>query len=156
MGRISIIHDIEFIEATLLNEEYNNISTDEPIEIKAKLKKNNKRLRESQFTVLISNSSDIRVLNYISKPIDLSMYTDFFTIKMKLSCHGLPKGKYNIQLATGIKNFATGTQNYDIVKDVLSFEIKKFKKNLDKEYLEWNKNWALVLHDQELIDISIL
>ena len=151
-----IIHDVEFIEATLLNEEYYNISTDEPIEIEAKLRKNNKRLKESQFTVLISNSSDIRVLNYISNPVDLSLYEDYFTIRMKLSYHGLPKGKYNVQLATGIKNFATGTQNYDVVKDVLSFEIKKYKKNIDKEYLEWNKNWALVLHDQELIDISIL
>ena len=148
--------DIEMKEVSLLNSDPSAIATNEPLELEILMKRNTSRLKECQYSVVISDSLDLKVLNVVSKLTEIPQDTDLFKVKLKISEHGLPKGKYGISIAVGKKNFVETNINYDVAMNLLSFEIKYVDGANKIEYGVWNSTWGMVLHNQECIETSIV
>jgi len=148
--------DIEMKEVSLLNSDPSAIATNEPLELEILMQRNTSRLKECQYSVVISDSLDLKVLNVVSKLTEIPQDTGLFKVKLKISEHGLPKGKYGISIAVGKKNFVETNINYDVAMNLLSFEIKYVDGANKIEYGVWNSNWGMVLHNQECIETSIV
>lgn len=148
--------DIEMKEISLLNKDPSSLATNEPIELVILMKQNTTRLKECQYSVVITNSSDVKVLNIISKLTEIPQDKELFKVKLKITEHGLPKGKYRISIAVGLKNFTEANINYDVAMYLLSFEVKYVDIESKMEYSAWDKTWGLILHNQECIESSIV
>ncbi len=156
MHAANCFKDIEIIKAKLLNNIY-EVATDEPIEIELTLKRNHLLRKECQYSVVIKDTTDMCPVSYISSLEPVPQDKEKYKIRISLLQHGLPKGIYKIGFNVGIKNYAVGTQHYDIIPcGVLSFEVKYMKKAEQLEYLNWRKNSCYVLHDKELINVDFV
>lgn len=148
--------DIEMKEVSLLNSDPSAIATNEPLELEILMKRNTSRLKECQYSVIITDTSDLRVLNIISKLTKIPQNVENFKVRLKINHHGLPKGKYRISIAAGLKNFSKANINYDVATDLLSFEIKYVDVESRMEYSAWDKTWGMILHNQECIESHIV
>ena len=153
---VGVKQDIEMKEISILNKDPSAIATNEPLELELLMKRNTSRLKECQYSVVITDISDLKVLNIVSKLTEIPQDTDVFKVKIKITEHGLPKGKYTINIAVGRKNYEEANVNYDVAMNLLSFEIKYVDVISKKEYGTWNKSWGIILHNQECIETSIV
>lgn len=149
------LREIEFLEAKLLNNP-EIVGNDEPILLEIKLKRNNKKIKECQYTINFIDDADILVESFITSCIPVPQEKDIFSLRLKISNHGLTKRCYHISLVAGLKDFSLGARNYDIVRNVLSFRIKYYKKNQNKEYLFWDRSWGAVVHNDENVNVQFI
>lgn len=150
-----VIHDVEMQEIRLLNSSPESIASDEPIEIELSLKKNSDRRTECQYSVVITDNSDVKILNIVSETTPIPRDRDTFKVHLTVFPHGLPKGRYKIHIAVGKKDFSQALINYDIAFDLLSFEVKYITKAEKKEYLNYERTWGMILHNKECITARI-
>lgn len=141
----TLLREIEFIETKLLNNPH-EMGNDEPITIEIKLKRNDRSIKECQYTVAICDDTDTQIETFITNPIEVPQNKNEFALRLEISSHGLTKRRYYINLLAGIKDFSIGSRNYDRVENVLSFEVIYYQKRFNKEYLLWNKNWCPIVH----------
>ena len=153
---VGVKQDIEMKEISILNKDPSAIATNEPLELELLMKRNTSRIKECQYSVVITDISDLKVLNIVSKLTEIPQDIDVFKVKIKITEHGLPKGKYTINIAVGRKNYEEANVNYDVAMNLLSFEIKYVDVISKKEYGTWNKSWGIILHNQECIETSIV
>ena len=78
-----------------------------------------------------------------------------YTVNLKIDHHGLPNGRYKINIAIGKKDFSGALINYDIAFDLLSFEIKYITQRENKEYFGYNRSGGLILHNKENISVLV-
>lgn len=148
-------HDIEFKEVWLLNENVDSIATDECLRIKILMARNNGKKSACQYSVIITDVTDVKILNIVSNIVKIPQGKDKYFVNLTLSNLGLPQGRYKIQLAAGIKEFDKANVNFDVVFDVLSFEIKYLNSSLKNEYCAWNRSWGIILHNKECINAVV-
>lgn len=148
--------DVEFEEVTLLNQDNESMATDEALRIQIKMKRNNSKKEECQYSVIITDVNDVKILNNVSKKLPIPQDRDEYFVNINLHHLGLPKGRYKVHLAAGIKDFDTANVNYDIVFDVLSFEVKYLSQIQKNHYCSWERDWGIILHNQECIDAEII
>lgn len=153
---VGVKQDIEMKEISILNKDPSAIATNEPLELELLMKRNTSRIKECQYSVVITDISDLKVLNIVSKLTEIPQDIDVFKVKIKITEHGLPKGIYTINIAVGRKNYEEANVNYDVAMNLLSFEIKYVDVISKKEYGTWNKSWGIILHNQECIETSIV
>ena len=149
----TFLREIEFLEAKLLNNPH-EMGNDEPINIEIKLKRNDKSIKECQYTIAICDDTDTQIETFITNPIEVPQTDNEFTLRLEISSHGLTKRRYYINLLAGTKDFSIGSRNYDRVENVLSFEVVYYQKRFNKEYLLWNKNWCPIVHHGDNIIIE--
>ena len=154
-NRNNYLQEIEFKEATLLNDP-KEVANNEPIEIIAKVKINSHNITSCQYTISIKDENDVIVAGFLTDNIPIPLNKDYISIKFKINCHGLTKGKYNVDLVAGTKDFSRGFRNYDSVQNVLSFEVKYYDYKGKKDFIVWKKNWGNILHNNELIDYELI
>lgn len=150
-----VLHDIEMLEARLLNADATEMATDEPLQIELLVRRNSQRHTACQYSVVITDSTDVKILNVVSQPTPIPTDADCYKVVLTLKNLGLPRGRYKVHLAIGEKDFAKALKNYDIAFDLLSFEIKYIHSKSKEEYAQWNRNWGIILHNQENIDVEI-
>ncbi len=152
---VGIEQDLEIKEVSLLNQEPNAMATNEPIELEILMNRNKFRQKESQYSVIITDVSDIRVVNFVSEMMPVPQNVDRYKVRLKIYLHGLPKGRYKIHIAVGKKDFGEANINYDVAMNLLSFEIKYVEYADKKEYSAWNRSWGVILHNKECIESRI-
>jgi lipopolysaccharide transport system ATP-binding protein len=133
--------DLEFIEAEMLNEDIEHLATDEPLEFRVKLKRNNPSTKH--FTIgshIVSSEGNCEVTTI--SPIFSVPPKTFFEVYLKIKEHSLAKGMYTLYFNTGIKATSSGTTDYDIVKNVLFCQITRKKFASQESYTEWQKSWG--------------
>lgn len=153
--RGAFLREIEFLEAKLLNDP-KTVGNNEPIELEIKLKQNANDIERCQYTVNFIDDADMLVESFITAPVPVPKNENIYTVRLKVSNHGLTKRCYHISLVAGLKDFSIGARNFDIVRNVLSFEVSYYQKNPDKEYLMWHRNWGAVVHNNENISIEVI
>lgn len=149
------LREIEFLEARLLNNP-ETVGNDEPIVLEIKLRKNSCKIKECQYTINFIDDADLLVESFITECIPVPQDLDVFSLHLKIFNHGLTKRCYSISLVAGIKDFSLGARNYDIVRNVLSFNIKYYQKKQNKEYLFWHRSWGAVVHSNENIEVQLI
>ena len=140
-SRFSVVKDLEYVEARLLNESF-SLATDEPIEVMLKIKRNNKSIKQFQAGMLITDEQDERVGSFTGPLLEIPQDRDSFEIKIFLCSHNLAPGSYKLDFNIGLKDFTIGAKDYDIVLNVLSFQIKYIDSKTKSEYLFWSKGWG--------------
>lgn len=150
------LRDVEMIEVKMLNENPFSMATDEPIEIELTMKRNTNRKNECQYSVIITDVTDVKIMNVVSNMEQIPQDKSVYKVHIYVYQHGLPKGRYKINMAVGLKNFGGALSNYDVAYDLLSFEIKYLHKNTQIEYASWDRSWGIVLHNQECITTEII
>lgn len=150
----AFLREIEFLEARLFNDPQ-KVGNNEPIELEIKLKQNTNRIESCQYTVNFTDDADVLVESFITAPIPVPKNKSKYTVRLKVSNHGLTKRCYHISFVAGLKDFSVGARNFDIVRNVLSFEISYYQKNPDKKYLMWYRDWGAVVHNNENIDAEV-
>ena len=151
-----VLHDVEMMEVFLKNENPDEIATDEPLDIEILMKRNSNKRSDCQYSVVITDSSDTKILNVVSEILPIPQDREFFNVRLSVFQHGLPKGKYKVHIAVGKKDFAKALINYDIAFDLLSFEVKYITKESKQEYSAWDKSYGIILHNKECISASII
>ena len=145
--RAHFMKEIEILEVKLLDSPQ-EIGNDQPINLEIKLKRNNHKTKLCQFSVIFLDDSDTQIAEFITNPINVPQDREIFYTRIKVMNHGFTKRAFNIRLIAGLKDFAMGSKNYDIVDNVLSFEVTYYNKNEKKEFLQWERNWGAILHNK--------
>ena len=151
-----VVHDVEMMEVRLLNEHAAEMATDEPLQLELLMKRNNSHHTTCQYSVVITDATDVKILNVVSRPMSIPQDVDTYKVQLTLDHLGLPKGRYKIHIAIGEKDFAKALKNYDIAFDLLSFEIKYIHSIQKDEYAQWHHSWGTILHNQENIQAQII
>ena len=126
-------------------EKYNNgFSTQEPIAITFKLKGNKDTANFHVGGI---------VLDFEDRPIGIFFGDDSLQIKrgevkdvtIVIKDHNLSIGKYYLNVGTGKGNHITGVVDFDIVNNVLNFEIDEFDKDKQLGFAKWYSAWGNIL-----------
>ncbi len=135
--------DVEVLTVKF-EKESNNFSTKDPISITFKLKGNKDT---DHFHV-----GGI-VLDFEDRPIGIFFGEDILCIKkgeikdvtLMINNHNLSVGKYYVNAGTGKGNHITGVADFDIVNNVLDFEIDEFDKDQQLGFAKWYSAWGNIL-----------
>lgn len=149
-----LLKELEIIEATIENEDIENMSTDEPICVTLRIKINNSRITKFTVGSHIINSADVAVVTTISPVMDCSDYKDFYNVRMIISNHNLVAGSYKMYFNIGIKDVTLGVRDFDVVKNVLAFRISYKNQVGHIPYVAWQKGWGS--HCVESVEYSFL
>lgn len=141
-----LIKEVEFMDAKLLNVDPYNIANDEPLEVEFSIKRNKLQLETCQYSFIIVNQHDENIINAVTKPLDIPKGKEVFKVRLRLSNHGLPKGRYRIDFAAALKDLANGSHNYDVVRNVLSFEVNFLEKEKGSSFIFWDPKIGHILH----------
>jgi len=133
--------EIEIIHAKLLNENY-HIATNEKLIFEIDMIKHKKNVDEFSFEVMINNQSDVRVGSFISKITKAPKETGKFSINIELRDHNLAKGKYQISFNVGLKDINAGLKDFDVVHNVLFFEVIYSDFLTKTPIVLWKEDWG--------------
>ena len=61
-------------------------------------------------------------------------------------------GYYTISFSLGSGNASCGETNYDVVHQIIGFEIDKIKKNTDLFYAKWDYSWGNIFFETKTIE----
>ena len=147
--------DLEIIEAELLNEDAENIATDEPLVFRVFIHKNNHKREKFQYNTQFFDVKDNVVSYYNSDYIDISNVPDDFTIEVVIPVPGLPKGRYYVKMETIMTDMQTCVC-FDSCYNVLSFEVTQITKNGPVYYQNWYPEWGLRVHKSNEFDVKLV
>lgn len=145
--------EIEFKEAWILNDNPAEMANDEPLKIRLRIKRNS-FVSKSQFAVGIINELNTCVAYYHPQVLDIPDKDDFY-VNMTIPYPALARGIYRLRFDAIISNYDQAGIHYDLITDVLSFNIKYVHKEKKDEFLRWDSSWGLTLNENHGIDIIL-
>jgi hypothetical protein len=92
--------------------------------------------------------------SYLSEYMDLSKIPagDTFVWKVKIEHHNLVRGRYAVCFNVGLKDIQLGNKDYDIVHNVLVFNVLYVNKKTQELYSYWpDYNGCLLFQGTDLI-----
>ena len=101
--------------------------------------------------MMINDSLGNRVGSFISPVLECT-YKEF-TGRISISKHNLAKGKYFLCFNVGLKTEDYQYMDYDIVYNVLSFEIAYIDSKSRKEIQLWRNGWGNIQFQQGLFEV---
>lgn len=132
--------DLEIVEAEMLNN-VNEIATNEPLKIRLTIKRNSEKIKEFTVGSHILDSSEQCVGTTVS-PVFSAPAKELFHIVLSISHHNLVKGHYSLAFNVGLKVLSTGLRDYDVVKNVLAFDVLYQSEEKKEPYSLWQKDWG--------------
>ncbi len=147
--------DVEFLEVALLNDNPNELATDEPLRFSAKFR-NNANVKEFQCNMIIQDAEGVHVAFYTSDLISVPEGSDIFSIEITIPKPALPKGKYYVRFEAGLQTPSTSPYPMDFLREVLSFNISYVHRDFHDEYLYWEPWWGVRWHEKEEYKIRII
>lgn len=144
--------DLEIIETEMLNN-VSEVAADEPLTIKMSIRRNNKKIKEFTVGLHIKDTLDQCVGTSVSRVFSVPD-KDVFQVSMIVSNHNLVKGHYVLNLNIGLKVLSAGLRDYDVVKNVLAFDVLYQSMETKEPFSLWQKNWGN--HLLNAIDYEVL
>ena len=149
INRIPCGREVEFEELELIHCQYKMIPSGDPINIRIKIK-GNEKVSSFRFGITISQMDGMAVGNAFSHE-NLSIErgeTSEFTLQLKDP--SLAPGKYYCGLSIGTGNHKTGIRDFDIVLEVLHFEMLPASGEAGT-LGTWNPNWGAICFPAPLV-----
>lgn len=131
-----VLLEMEYLEIRMLND-VNNMSNEEPIHIQAKVRRNAQKIKHCQFGVVIKNQADECPCACYSNVVELPEKGDIFDVDILVPNHNLVKGTYSINMNISINDYAANIRDYDIIRNILSFEVKYVDAGHSKVFSTW-------------------
>lgn len=144
--------DIELTEVELLNET--EIATNEPLQMRLKLKVNNPSKKEVRIKGMLNASNGSRVGCLFSKHFQVPSEQNPFDIQLTLHNHNLAKGQYTLDFNIGLGDPTSAITDYDLVYNTLTFEVIYDDLESRELITKWSPTWGNNYFKQ--VDISIL
>lgn len=148
---LSMDRELEITEVSIENDN-KHIASDEPLVFYLKIKVNNKKINKFTLGLHFKNVEDRCVGTFVSEITEVPHNKEFFNIKLVVNNHNLSRGRYSTRFNIGLKDLETGLRDYDILQDIINFEVTEFTKG--KTIALWNNSWGnIILQD---VDIKII
>ena len=132
--------DLEIIETEMLNN-VNAIATDEPLRIKLTIRRNNPKIKEFTVGSHLIDATEQCVGTTVSRVFPVPD-KDEFCVFMTISNHNLVRGHYALFFNVGLKVLSTGLRDYDVVRDVIAFDVLYQTTETKEPYSLWQKGWG--------------
>ena len=132
--------DLEIIETEMLNN-VNEVATDEPLRIKLTIRRNNSKIKEFTVGSHLIDASEQCVGTTVSRVFSVPEKPEFHVF-MTINNHNLVKGHYNLFFNVGLKVLASGLRDYDVVRDVIAFDVLYQTTKNKEPYSLWQKGWG--------------
>ena len=137
---------IEILSVRLLNPSPELYSGEE-IVAEVKMRRNERNIDKFTLEMMVYDVMGKRVGAYIS-PVTPCGDNDEMTAVIGLRNHNLAKGKYYLGFNVGLKTDKYEFVDYDIVFDVLSFNVKYLDLERQEEIKLWRDDWGSIqFHD---------
>ena len=144
--------ELEFVEIAIENEDNRQMATEEDLVVKALVKVNIPIVKKFTIGLMINNNELNRVGTYASPVFDVPQDKSLFNVTIILKHHNLAKGKYSIGLNIGLKDLEYGLRDYDVIHNVVFFEITHIKKGAP--IVLWQKHWGNTNYRDAVIKID--
>ena len=138
--RYNVTKDLEIFSARMHSPA--ELAQDEPIEVELEIKRNLPSVKKFTIEMMIENIEEQKVGSYIS-PVYVVPNKDMFRITMSVPNHNLARGKYFLDFNIGLKDENEfGFRDYDMVFNMLNFEVKYIDKETKRLIQVWRDNWG--------------
>lgn len=131
--------NLEILSAKLKSSV--EMAQDESIEVELDVKKNNPSTTQFTIEMMIDDIEEKRVGSFIS-PVTQVPNKEQFGVKITISHHNLARGTYILNFNIGMKAGEYGYQDFDIVYEMLSFEVKYINEQKKNCILTWRDGWG--------------
>ena len=128
--------ELEYIDIKMLNDVH-EVATEEDLCFEMTVRRNDKDVKSCQFGIVIKDVNDIPVGTLYSHVVQFPVDGDLFKVKLVFSDHQLSKGKYKLIFNISYNDYQTTIKNYDIVYDVICFEITHIDAQHSHLFLNW-------------------
>lgn len=147
--RINTTREIEILSIKLLNPIYNNCFTSvNNIEIELQIKVN-KWVPDFRVAGSIFNDNEIKIGTFFTNVKNLEIKEKQLSLNVSLINHNLSKGSYYFAFSVGRGDEEYGNVEFDIIYDVLNFEITH-KTNINDPINKWPQDWGNISFKSEL------
>lgn len=136
-------NQMEYLNIKMLNDPA-NMATEEPLRLQMKIKRNNPKIKEAQFGIFISNTSNITAASCYTKPVTLPDEGDIFEVEVTIPNHHLAKGLYKVDMNISSFNYQAFARDHDLVLGVLSFEVNHVDTAHTLAFSTWPHNLGSV------------
>ena len=144
--------EIEFLEISIDNDSQ-HMASDEPIVLNLQMKINDATVKHFTIGYHIQNLQEQTVGTWVSPVYNVPDSKDGkFCVRMVIKGHNLAKGKYTTRFNVGIKDLSYGNRDYDIIHNVINFEIINRSENTPFAF--WYNNWGSILHQDVTMEIQ--
>ena len=140
--------ELEIVETSIENDNL-HVASDEPLIFNLKVKVNNRDIEKFTIGLHFKNQEGRYVGTYVSEVTEVPKDKDLFQVKLVVRHHNLSRGRYSTNFNIGLKDLETGLRDYDVLYDVLNFEVVFFTKG--KILSLWPNSWGnIILQDVEM------
>ena len=140
--------ELEITEVSIENDNL-HVASDEPLIFNIKVKRNNKNIDKFTIGLHFKNIEDKCVGTYVSDIREVPKEKDVFNAKLVVKHHNLSRGRYSTCINIGLKDIETGLRDYDVLIDVLNFEVTEYTKG--KTIALWLNGWGnIILQDVDM------
>ncbi len=140
--------ELEFVEVSIENDNL-HVASDESLTFILKVRINNRKIDKFTVGLHFKNIEDKCVGTYVSSINIVPKDKEFFDIKLIVHHHNLSRGRYSTSFNIGLKDLETGLRDYDVIHNVINFEVTEFTKG--KVLSLWQNGWGnIILQDVEM------
>lgn len=132
--------DLEIVEVFMKND-VNAVATDDTLQFELRIKCNNKKIKQFNLGMLLSNAAMVNVGTSVS-PLLSCTGGDTMTVYMNVDGHNLAKGHYDVDFTVGLTDVSVGTRYYDVVEKVLAFDVEYKTRKGREPYSLWPSLWG--------------
>ena len=140
--------ELEIVEASIENDN-RHIASDEPLKFNLKIKVNNHLVEKFTIGLHFKNIEDKCVGTYVSDVTETPRGKEIFDVELVVHHHNLSRGRYSTNFNIGLKDLETGLRDYDVLHNVINFEVVYFSK--EKPIALWQNGWGnIILQDVDM------
>ncbi len=151
--KFNMSKEIEILSVSLLNPLYDNcFSTLNPIRLSFKIKFN-KSIKSYRIAGSIFTIEDYKVGTFFTDENENLSDSEILNLEVTLIDHNLSKGNYYFAFSIGNGDEESGNVEYDIIYDVLNFEITH-KIDLRSPINYWPNSWGNISFQSKLESIN--
>lgn len=142
--------ELEILEVDIENDN-RHIANDEPLVFRVKIRVNNRSVNKFTIGLHVRDLQDQTVGTFVSQIYDVPLEKNVFDVCIKLNDHNLSRGKYSMHFNVGLKVLEYGNRDYDVIHNVIHFEVTDYTKG--QPISLWLNNWGNILYRK--VDVAI-
>ena len=150
--RFYVSKDLEILSTRLLSDV--EMAQDDSIEVEIEVKRHNTSIKKFTIEMMIEDIEDKNVGSYISQVHDVPQ-KEIFKIRLSVPHHNLARGKYSLNFNIGLKDENEfGFKDYDVVYDMLLFEVKYIDHLTKRPIQVWRDEWGVVHYQKGIVSVE--
>jgi len=147
-------NQLQYLDIKMLNDP-NNMSTEEPLKIQVKIKREDPKIKEAQFGIFINNTSNVTAASTYTPSITLPSEGNIFNVEIIIPTHHLAKGTYTVDMNISKFNYQAFARDMDLVYNVLAFEVKHVDVAHEIGFNFWPRNLGCICMTDSIATLKI-